>query len=82
MVDLDNAIIVDVEPIAPVRPAEARAARDVIDRVHGRFGIKPDKLVGDTGYRSAEMLGWLVEDRQIEPHIPVRDKSKRIDGTF
>jgi len=82
MVDLDNAVIVDVEPTAPIRPAEARAARDMIDRVHERFGIKPDKLVGDTGYGSAEMLGWLVEDRQIEPHIPVWDKSKRTDGTF
>ena len=82
MVDLDNAVIVDVEPTAPIRPAEARAARDMIDRVHERFGMKPDKLVGDTGYGSAEMLGWLVEDRQIEPHIPVWDKSKRTDGTF
>ncbi|WP_164658322.1 transposase [Tropicibacter sp. Alg240-R139] len=82
LVDLDNAVIVDVEPTAPIRPAEARAARDMIDRVQDRFGIKPDKLVGDTGYGSAEMLGWLVEDRQIEPHIPVWDKSKRTDGTF
>lgn len=28
------------------------------------------------------MLGWLVEDCGIEPHIPVIDKSKRTDGTF
>ncbi len=28
------------------------------------------------------MLGWLVEDRGIEPHIPVFDKSKRTDGIF
>lgn len=82
MVDLDNAVIVDVEPTAPIRPAEARAAREMIDRVHDRFGMKPDKLVGDTGYGSAEMLGWLVEERQIEPHIPLWDKSKRTDGTF
>jgi len=82
MVDLDNAVIVDVEPTAPIRPAEARAARDMIDRVHERFGMKPDKLVGDTGYGSADMLGWLVEDRKIAPHIPVWDKSKRTDGTF
>lgn len=82
LVDLDNAVIVDVEPTAPIRPAEARAARDMIDRVQERFGIKPDKLVGDTGYGSAEMLGWLVEDRKIAPHIPVWDKSKRTDGTF
>jgi hypothetical protein len=39
MVDLDNAVIVDVEPTAPIRSAEARAARDMIDRVHERFGI-------------------------------------------
>jgi len=82
LVDLDHAVIVDVEPTAPIRPAEARAARDMIDRVHDRFGIKPDKLVGDTGYGSAEMLGWLVEDRKIAPHIPVWEKSKRTDGTF
>ena len=82
LVDLDNAVIVDVQPAAPIRPAEARAARDMIDRVEARFGIKPGRLVGDTGCGSAEMPGWLVENRKIAPHIPVRDKSKRTDGTF
>jgi hypothetical protein len=33
-------------------------------------------------YGSAEMLGWLVEERGIEPNIPVIDKSTRTDGTF
>jgi hypothetical protein len=28
------------------------------------------------------MLGWLVHERGIEPHIPVFDKSDRRDGTF
>jgi hypothetical protein len=28
------------------------------------------------------MLGWLVNERAIEPHIPVFDKSARADGTF
>ena len=36
----------------------------------------------DTGYGSADMLGWLVEERGIAPHIPVWDKSKRTDGTL
>jgi hypothetical protein len=31
---------------------------------------------------SAETLGWLVDDRAIEPHIPVFDKSAREDGTY
>src|SRR5277367_1009320 len=30
----------------------------------------------------AEGLGWLVNERAIEPHIPVFDKSARDDGTF
>ena len=28
------------------------------------------------------MLGWLVHEQGIEPHIPVFDKSARKDGTF
>ena len=28
------------------------------------------------------MLEWLVEDKGIEPHIPVFDKGERKDGTF
>jgi hypothetical protein len=36
----------------------------------------------DTGYASAEMLGWLVEERGIKPHIPAFDNSERTDGTF
>lgn len=82
MVDLDNAVSVDVEPSVPIRTAEALAARRMIDRIEDRFDMTPDKLVGDTGYGSAAMLGWLVAERDIAPHIPVWDKSKRTDGTF
>ncbi|MDW3224722.1 MAG: transposase [Paracoccaceae bacterium] len=82
MVDLDNAVIVDVEPSVPIRTAEAFAVRRMIDRITERFDMTPGKLVGNTGYGSAEMLGWLVEERGIAPHIPVWDKSKRTDGTF
>lgn len=38
--------------------------------------------MGDTNYESAAMLGWLVDEKQIEPHMPVFDKSERTDGTF
>jgi hypothetical protein len=30
----------------------------------------------------AEMLGWLVDERGIEPHVKVFDNSERNDGTF
>jgi len=40
------------------------------------------RLLGDSAYGSAEMLGWLVYEHGIEPHVTVFDKSTRRDGTF
>ena len=54
----------------------------MIARTAERLGIEPARLAADTGYGSAEMLGWLVEERGIEPHIPVFDKSARTDGSL
>ena len=82
LIDLDHAIIVDVEATRAIRQAEVGAARTMIDRVEDRFGLYPEKLAADRAYGSAEMLGWLVHERGIEPHIPVFDKSARTDGTF
>jgi transposase len=82
LVDLENAVIVDVEATAPIRQAEAGAAQTMIRRVRERFGLYPELLAADTAYGAAEMLGWLVEDEGIEPHIPVFDKSERKDGAF
>jgi hypothetical protein len=28
------------------------------------------------------MLGWMVDEKAIEPHVPVWDKTERKDGTF
>jgi transposase len=82
LVDLEHAVIVDVEATAPIRQAEAGAAMDMIERTRERFGLYPARLVADGAYGSAEILGWLVESAGIEPHIPVLDKSNRKDGTF
>jgi hypothetical protein len=54
----------------------------MIERTQERFGLWPEKLVADAAYGSAPNLAWLVEDRGIEPHIPVFDKSARSDDTF
>jgi Transposase DDE domain len=75
-------IIMDVEASRAVHQAEVGAARTMIDRTEDRFGLRPERLAGDTAYGSAEMLNWLVKERQIAPHIPVIDKSGRRDGTF
>ena len=52
------------------------------ERTQERFDIKPEPLAGDTAYGSGANLNWLVKDKDIAPHIPVIDKSKREDGTF
>ncbi len=82
LIDLDHAVIVDVEASTAIRQAEVTAAKTMIERTEERFGLYPERLAGDTAYGSAEMLGWLVHERGIEPHIPVFDKSGRSDGTF
>ena len=82
LIDIDNAIIVDVEATRAIRQAEVGAARTMLDRTQSRFGLKPERLVGDSAYGSAPMLAWLVKERRIEPHIPVFDKAIREDGTF
>jgi transposase len=82
MIDLDHAVIVDVEATTAVRQAEVTAQRRMIERTRGRLGLWPERLVADGGYGDAANLAWLVEEQGIEPHIPVFDKSARRDGTF
>src|SRR5579872_6757256 len=82
LIDVEHGVIVDVEATTAVRQAEVTAAKRMIERAQNRFGLWPEKLTADTGYGSAEMLGWLVHEKGIEPHVPVFDKSARTDGTF
>jgi transposase len=82
LIDTDNAIIVDVEATTAIRQAEVLAAKRMIERAMGRFDLYPARLLGDSAYGSAEMLGWLVYEHGIEPHVTVFDKSARTDGTF
>lgn len=82
LIDLEAGIIVDVEASAVSKSAEVEATKTMIERVEGQFEIKPTRLVGDTNYGSASMLGWLVDEKQIEPHVPVLDRSEREDGTL
>src|SRR5262245_14476325 len=69
------------KPRAP-SARQVGAAKTMIERTEERFGIKPKRLAGDTAYGSAANLNWLVNEKEIAPHIPVWDRSKREDGTF
>lgn len=82
LIDLKAGIIVDVEASAVNKTAEVAATKTMIDRVEDKYDIKPDRLVGDTNYGSAAMLSWMVDEKQIEPHVPVWEKSERTDGTL
>jgi len=82
LIDLRHAVIVDVEATTSVRQAEVTAQRRMIERVQHIFGLWPERLAADGAYGDAANLAWLVEDKGIEPHIPVFDKSARNDGTF
>jgi transposase len=82
LIDLKCAVILDVEPTTAVRQAEVTAQQRMLDRVSERLDLRPERLVADAGYGSAENLASLVHERSIEPHIPVFDKSARTDGTF
>jgi hypothetical protein len=64
------------------RTEETDAPKPMIDRIEERFDLKPKRLIGDTAYGSAAMLGWLVDEKQIEPHIPVWDKTQRTDDSL
>jgi len=82
LIDTDHAIIVDVEATTAVRQAEVLAAKRMVERAMSSFALYPARLLGDSAYGSAEMLGWLVYQHGIEPHVTVFDKSARKDGTF
>ena len=82
LVDLQAGIIVDVEATPAYRTDEVDSTRTMIDRVEQRFGFKPARLVGDIAYGAAPMLGWMVEEKRIAPHVPVWDRTERKDGTL
>ena len=80
LIDIENAVIVDVEATPARTYDEVAATRSMIER-EKRFGLKPKHLAADTAYGTGKFLGWLI-GAGITPHIPVWDKSTREDGTL
>ncbi len=82
LIDMENAVILDVEATPTRISKEVDATETMIERVARRFALKPDHLAGDVAYGTGETLGWLV-GRDIDPHIPVWDQSEvAADGRF
>jgi IS5 family transposase len=81
LIDIENAVIIDVEPTPARTYDEVESTKTMLDRTERCFGLKPKRLAADTAYGTGRFLGWLV-DQRIVPHIPVRDASERDDGTL
>jgi transposase len=82
LVDTDAGVIVGVEATRANLKDEVASAKVMVERVERRFDMKPKRLIGDTAYGSAEILGWMVDEKAIEPHVPLWEKRERDDGTF
>jgi len=82
LIDIDHAVIVDVEATPARTYDEVAVASTMIDRTEACFDLKPKRLAADTAYGTGKFLGWLVKEKQITPHIPVWEKSDREDGIF
>ena len=82
LIDLKHAVIMDVDATTTIRQAEVGAAKTMLDRTAEQFDVNPSRLVADGGYGSAEMVGWLVDERGIEPHVNLVDKTERTAGTL
>ena len=78
LIDVDDAIIVDVEATTAIRQAEVLAAKRMIERSMERFDLYPARVMGDSAYGSAEMLGWLVHEHGMKTEIAQRSAHVRL----
>jgi hypothetical protein len=82
LIDVAHGVILDVQATPAHRTAETESTKVMVDRVQAQFELKPQRLIGDTAYGTAAMLSWMVDDKGIEPHLPVWDRTQRDDDTF
>jgi len=61
LIDMEHAVIVDVEATPTRITKEVDATETMIERAQDRFGLKPDHIAGDVAYGTGEMLDWLLE---------------------
>ena len=81
MIDVEHAVIVDVEATPARTYDEVATSRTMIDRTETTFGLRPGRLAADTAYGTGKLLAWLL-DKDITPHIPVKEAYERNDGMF
>jgi len=81
MIDVEHAVIVDVEATPARTYDEVAATRIMIERTEKTFGFKPERITADTAYGTGKLLAWLL-DKGVTPHIPVWERYQSTDGMF
>ena len=61
LIDIENAVIIDVEPTPARTYDEVESTKTMLDRAERRFNLKPKRLAADTAYGSGRFCGWLVD---------------------
>ena len=79
LIDIEYAVIVDVEATPARTYDEVAATKTMIKRADERLGLKPERLAADTAYETGKFLHWVIASG-LTPHIPVWDMSKREEG--
>jgi transposase len=79
LIDIQYAVIVDVEATPARTYDEVAASKTMIERTEETLGLKPERLAADTAYGTGKFLHWIT-GTGITPHIPVWDMSKREEG--
>jgi len=78
LIDIESAIIVDVEATPARTYDEVVATKVMIKRTDERMGLKPKRLAADTAYGTAKFLSWLI-GTGITPHIPVWEVGEKME---
>jgi hypothetical protein len=63
LIDIENAVIVDVEATPARSYDEVAATKTMIKRTDERLGLKPKRVAADTAYGTGKFLNWLIGKR-------------------
>ena len=75
LIDLQQAIIVDVEATAARWTAEVAATKTMLERTQACFGLKPQRLAADAAYGSGLMIRVADAARDRAAHSAARPRA-------
>jgi len=74
LIDIENAVIVDVEATPARTYDEVAATRTMIERTEACFDLKPKRLAADTAYGTGAFLGWGKGETDHTAHPSVGEE--------